>query len=157
MASINIVILGGNLSADPELRYTPGGTAVADFNLAVNRTWSDADGNKKEEVSFFTCVFFGKRAETIAEWFRKGDPIVVQGRIKQETWEDRETGKKRSAVKFIGDSFNFAGKTKRANRDSDDGDHGGREARQTRRSESAKPKAEEPQQAELPADDDVPF
>jgi single-strand DNA-binding protein len=109
MASVNIIILGGNLTRDPEMRFTPSGTAVAEFGVAVNRKWRDAAGELKEEVSFFDCAAFGKTAETIQQYLGKGKPILIQGRLKLEQWDDRETGRKRSKVKVIVESFNFIG------------------------------------------------
>lgn len=108
--SVNICLLGGNLTRDPDLRYTPKGTPVCEFGLAINRAWNNDAGEKQEEVSFFNCASFGRTAETIAQYFRKGGSILLHARLKQETWEDRsEPGKKRSAVKVIVERFMFAG------------------------------------------------
>lgn len=112
MPSVNVVILAGFLTRDVETRYTPKGTAVANFSVAVNRKWRGDDGQQNEEVSFFECVAWGKTAETIAQYFKKGGAILVQGRLKQESWDDRESGKKRYAVKVIVESFNFVGDSK---------------------------------------------
>lgn len=109
MANVNIVILAGNLTRDVELRYSPKGTPVASFGVAVNRKWKDDAGELKEEVSFFDCVAWGRTAETIAQYFKKGGSILVQGRLKQESWDDKQDGRKRYAVKVIVESFNFVG------------------------------------------------
>lgn len=112
MASINITLLGGNLARDPELRYTPGGTAVVDFGIGVNRKWKTESGELKEEVSFFDCTAFGRTAENINEYFQKGSPILLEARLKQETWEDKTDGRKRSKVKLIVEKFHFVGSAK---------------------------------------------
>ena len=107
MANYNRVILAGNLTRDPELRYTPNGTAVASFAIAVNRTYKTGD-EKKEETSFFDITFFGRRAEVVGEYLSKGRPILVEGRLQQRRWETDE-GQKRSKVEVIGESFEFLG------------------------------------------------
>jgi single-strand DNA-binding protein len=109
MASYNRVILNGNLTRDPELRFTPAGTAIARIGLAVNREWKDRDGNKKEEVSFIDVDAFGKQAETLGKYYRKGRPILVEGRLKQETWEDSKTKEKRSKLVVVMEQFVFQG------------------------------------------------
>lgn len=114
MASFNKVILAGNLTRDVELRFTPKGTPIAQFSLAVNRAWKDDAGNKKEEVSFIDCKCFGKQAETISEWFKKGRPILIEGRLNQETWDDKETKEKRSKLVVIVEGFSFIGENKKS-------------------------------------------
>src|SRR5580692_676056 len=109
---MNICIFKGNLTKDPELRYTPKGAAVASCDIAVNRVWHNEAGEKMEEVSFFNCTAFTKTAETIAQYFKKGSPILLTCRAKQETWDDKTTGQKRHAIKFIIDRFEFCGGTK---------------------------------------------
>lgn len=109
---MNLIILKGNTTRDVELRYLPNGTAIGSFGVAVNRKWKDPDGNQKEEVSFFDVDAWGKTAETIAQWFRKGSPILITGRLKQETWDDKQTSQKRSKVKIVLDRFEFCGDTK---------------------------------------------
>jgi single-strand DNA-binding protein len=109
MASKNLVILMGNLTDDPEVRYTPQGTAVCDFTVAVNRVYKDGNGQRHEETEFLDVTFWGKRAEIICKYFQKGRPIYVEGRIRVEQWEDRETGKKRRAWKIVGSDFQFVG------------------------------------------------
>jgi single-strand DNA-binding protein len=103
MANYNRVILAGNLTRDPELRYTPNGTAVAKFSIAVNRKYKE-----KEETSFFDIVYFGKPAEIIAEYMKKGRPLLVEGRLQQQRWETDE-GQKRSKIEVIGENFQFLG------------------------------------------------
>ena len=111
---MNICVLKGNLARDPEQRFTPSGTATCSFDIAVNRKWNDQNGELKEEVSFFRCESWGKVSETICEYFKKGRPILVQGRLKQDQWSDKTTGDKRSAVKVVVDRFEFCGESKAA-------------------------------------------
>src|SRR5437868_5685455 len=107
MANFNKVILAGNLTRDPELRYTPKGTAVAGFGLAVNRNWTSETGEKKEEVTFVDISAFGRQAEVIAQYMKKGRPLLVEGRLKLEQWEDKNTHAKQSKLKVILESFSF--------------------------------------------------
>ena len=103
MANFNRVVLMGNLTRDPELRYTPNGTAVAKFSIAVNRKYKE-----NEETSFFDIVFFGKPAEIIAEYMKKGRPLLIEGRLQQQRWET-DDGQKRSKIEVIGENFQFIG------------------------------------------------
>src|SRR6185436_20195838 len=107
MASFNKVILAGNLTRDPELRYTPKGTAVAKIGLAVNRTWTTETGEKKEEVSFIDVEAWGRQGEVIAQYMKKGRPLLIEGRIKLDTWEDKNTKQKVSKLKVVLESFSF--------------------------------------------------
>jgi single-strand DNA-binding protein len=107
MASFNKVILAGNLTRDPELRYTPKGSAVAGFSLAVNRTWKTESGESKEEVSFIEVEAWGRQAEVIAQYMRKGRPLLIEGRLKQDTWEDKNTHQKQSKLKVVLEGFSF--------------------------------------------------
>lgn len=106
MNSFNRVILLGNLTRDPEVRYTPGGTAVASFALAVNRRYKQGD-ETKDEVSYIDIVVFGKTAENCGQYINKGDAILVEGRIQQRRWDDKETGQKRSKVEVVAQTVNF--------------------------------------------------
>ena len=92
MASFNKVILVGNLTRDPELRYTPKGTAIAKVGLAVNRVWTNEAGEKKEEVTFIDVDVFGRTAENVGQYMRKGRPILIEGRLKLDQWDDKTTG-----------------------------------------------------------------
>ena len=107
MANFNKVILAGNLTRDPELRYTPKGTAVAQITLALNRKWKTETGEMREEVSFIDVDAFGRQAEVIGQYLKKGRPFLVEGRLKQDTWEDKNTKQKQSKVKVILESFSF--------------------------------------------------
>jgi single-strand DNA-binding protein len=108
MASLNKVMLIGNLTRDPELKYTPKGLAVADLGLAVNRRFV-VEGEKREEVAFIDVTYFGKAAEIISQYMKKGNPLFVEGRLKLDTWDDKSTGQKRSKLTVIGDEFQFLG------------------------------------------------
>ncbi len=113
MAKLNKVFLMGNLTRDPELRYTPSGTAIASFGIAINRTWSGPDGEKKEEVCYVDINMFGRRAEVINEYFSKGNPIFIEGRLQFQQWETKD-GQKRNTLRVVAEDFQFiGGKTKR--------------------------------------------
>ncbi len=105
----NKVILMGNLTRDPETRTTPNGQSVTNFSLAVNRTWKGQDGQTNEDVSYIDCVAWGKPGEIIAQYLGKGRAVLVSGRLDQRSWEDKETGGKRSKVEVIVEDFNFVG------------------------------------------------
>ncbi len=100
MVSINTVILGGNLTRDPEVRYTPQGTAVARLGLAVNQVYRTKDGEKKEDVCFVDVEVWARQAETCNEYLKKGSAVLVEGTLKLDTWTDRESGQKRSKHKI---------------------------------------------------------
>ncbi len=106
MASLNKVLLIGNLTRDPEVRMMSSGRPVCNFGLALNRTYKDSDGNKKEEVTFVDVECFGPRAEAVGRFFTKGRPIFVEGRLKLDQWESKE-GEKRSAIRVVLDNFEF--------------------------------------------------
>lgn len=106
MASLNRVFLMGNLTRDPELRYTPSGTAVASFGLAVNRRYSTKEGDRKEEVDFFDIEVWEKQAEMCNEYLTKGRGVLVEGRLKQDRWED-ESGNKRTKYKIVASMVHF--------------------------------------------------
>ena len=101
MAAFNSVILVGNLTADPELRYTPKGTAVTECRLAINRHWTDEAGEKKEAVCFVPCKAFGKTAENIAKFVRKGHPMLIEGRLDMEEWQDKKSGENRQKLTVL--------------------------------------------------------
>jgi single-strand DNA-binding protein len=107
MANFNKVILAGNLTRDPELRYTPKGTAIAKFGLAINRTWKNEAGETKEEVTFVDVDAFARSAELIGQYFKKGRPILIEGRLRLDTWDDKQTNQKRSRLGVVMESFQF--------------------------------------------------
>jgi single-strand DNA-binding protein len=156
--SMNLAIIGGNLSRNPELRYTPKGTAVVDIGIAVNRVWTGDDGEKREEVSFFDCTAFGKTAETIGQYFKKGGAIIVEGYLKQETWEDRQTNQKRSKVKVMVSRFHFCGRNEGKGGSDNGGQEPARSSQRTMREQVHDAGREQSQgEYEAPLDDDVPF
>lgn len=112
--NLNKCFIGGNLTRDPELKHLQSGQAVCNFSIASNRTWLDKDKNKQEEATFFDCVAWGKTGENIAKFFAKGRPIFIEARAQNESWEDKETGKKMSKMKFVAESFQFVGGDKKA-------------------------------------------
>ncbi|MCA9096988.1 MAG: single-stranded DNA-binding protein [Planctomycetaceae bacterium] len=110
MASFNKVILMGNLTRDPQVRYTPRGSAVAEIGLAVNRTWFDKQTNsRKEEVTFIDVTLWGRDAEVAGEYLSKGRPVLIEGRLQLDSWDDKETGQKRSKLRVVGESMTMLG------------------------------------------------
>ena len=110
----NRVILLGNLTRDPETRVAGSGS-VTNFSVAVNNTWTDKSGQRQERANFIECEAWGQRGETIAKYFTKGRQILVEGSLRQDTWEDKDTGKKRSAIKVNIDQFSFVNDGKGSN------------------------------------------
>jgi len=155
MASFNKVILAGNLTRDPELRYTPKGTAIAKVGLAVNRTWKNEAGETKEEVTFVDVDAFGRQAEVIAQYMRKGRPLLVEGRLKLDQWDDKQTGQKRSRLGVVLESFSFLDS---GNRDGGGSSEGSFRSRPAPASAGSAPVAEPPaSDGPPPEQDDVPF
>jgi single-strand DNA-binding protein len=109
MASLNKVMLIGNLTRDPEIKYTPKGTAIAEIGLAVNRTYSTESGEKREEVTFVDVELWGRTAELAGEYLKKGRPVFIEGRLKLDTWDDKQTGQKRSKMRVVGEAMQFLG------------------------------------------------
>jgi single-strand DNA-binding protein len=136
----------GNLTRDPELRYTPKGTAVAKLGLAVNRSWRNADGQQQDETTFVDVDAFGKQAETLGQYMQKGRPILIEGRLKLDQWEDKNTGQNRSKLGVILEKFSFVG-------------GGSQNSGNTPPSQATAPPptSEVPPFDDGPSDDDVPF
>ena len=107
MRGFSKAIVAGNVTRDPELRTTPNGASVCSFSIAVNRVYKDASGAQQEQTSFIDCSAWGRQGETINQYIKKGRPLLVSGRISQHSWEDKETGKKRSAVEIVVEDFTF--------------------------------------------------
>ena len=154
MASFNKVILMGNLTRDPELRYTPKGMAVAKVGLAVNRTWRSESGEQKEEVTFIDVDIWGRTAENVGQYMRKGSPILIEGRLKLDQWDDKQTGQKRSRLGVTAETVQFLSS---GNRPAGDGG-----AAPAPRSRPATPPPASAAAADSdgpppPEDDDVPF
>ncbi len=109
MASFNKVILLGNLTRDPEVRYTPKGTAVAELGMAVNRMFSGENGEKREETTFVDVTLWGRTAEIAGEYLKKGRPVFIEGRLQLDSWEDKTSGQKRSKLKVVGETMQLIG------------------------------------------------
>ncbi|MFT5470710.1 MAG: single-strand DNA-binding protein [Verrucomicrobiales bacterium] len=109
MASLNKVMLIGNLTRDPEIRYTPKGTAVTDLGLAINRTYSIDGGERREEVTFVDVTVWGKQAESAGQWLAKGRPVFIEGRLQMDEWDDKTSGQKRYRLKVVADGWQFVG------------------------------------------------
>jgi single-strand DNA-binding protein len=154
MASYNKVILVGNLTRDPELRHIPSGTAVTDLGLAVNRTWTDRNTNQRsEETTFVDVTCWGRTAEIACEYLRKGRPVLVEGRLQMDEWNDRETGAKRTKLKVVCDNMQMLGSRNEGN--SGGGGGGGGSYQPPPQSDGPQQPASNP--VVNPPDDEVPF
>jgi single-strand DNA-binding protein len=149
MASFNKVILLGNLTRDPEVRYTPKGTAVTDLGLAVNRTYTADNGEKREEVTFVDVTFWGRTAEVAGEYLKKGRPVFVEGRLQLDSWDDKQSGQKRTKLKVIGENMQMLGAPRGGGAGGGDEEGGARSSRP-----APPPKASAPSE---PDDDEIPF
>jgi single-strand DNA-binding protein len=151
MASFNRVILLGNLTRDPEVRYTPKGSAVCDLGLAVNRVYTLDNGEKREEVTYVDIVLWSRLAEIAGEYLKKGRPVFIEGRLQLDTWDDKQSGQKRSKLRVIGESMQLLGSRP----------SGGSAAEaevEDRQSQGGKPSPPPPKgTAPAGADDDIPF
>jgi len=152
MASFNKVILAGNLTRDPELRYTPKGLAIAKLGIAVNRTWKTETGESKEEVTFVDVDAFGKQAEVLGQYLKKGRPILIEGRLRLDQWDDKQTGQKRSRLGVVLEGFSFLDSGNR-------GEAGANRSPAAPAAPAATADVPPPPQAEpaAPEEDDVPF
>ena len=148
MANVNKVILIGNLTRDPEVKFTPKGTAVSQISLAINRKYKVGE-EVKEETTFVDVELWGRLAEIAGEYAKKGNPLYIEGRLKQDSWDDKETGKKRTKMLVVGETLQLLG-----------GRQGGGEGGQ--RPAQSRPAAQ-PARSAAPAapqggdDDDIPF
>jgi len=153
MASFNKVILLGNLTRDPEVRYTPKGSAVCDLGLAVNRQYTLDSGEKREEVTFVDVVLWARLAEIAGEYLKKGRPVFIEGRLQLDTWDDKTSGQKRSKLRVIGETMQLLGSRP-------GGSSGGGEAADEERPARSSAKPSAPPKAAVPAepdDDEIPF
>ena len=110
MASLNKVLLIGNLTRDPEMRVTPKGTALCSFGLAVNRNYKDESGASRDETTFVDIEAWGKQGELVSKYLTKGSPAMVEGRLKFDSWEDKTSGQKRSKLKVVLENVQFLGR-----------------------------------------------
>ena len=155
MANFNKVILAGNLTRDPELRYTPKGTAIAKLGLAINRRYTTESGEQREDTTFVDVDAFGKQAETLGQYVRKGSPILIEGRLKLDSWDDKQTGQKRSKLGVIVEGFQFLGQPNRPGGEGAAPVSPAPAARPKAPASAAPPVADGP--ADMPSEDDVPF
>ena len=165
MASYNKVMIIGNLTRDPEIKYTPKGTAIADIGLAVNRNYTTESGEKREDVTFIDVTLWGRVAEIVGEYCKKGRPLFVEGRLQLDSWDDKATGQKRSKLKVVGENIQLLGSREGG---SGGGEHGegrneGRTENRPAQSRSAPsrpatPPHRPPADPDLDApEDDIPF
>ncbi|MDR0361394.1 MAG: single-stranded DNA-binding protein [Planctomycetota bacterium] len=167
MAGFNRVILIGNLTRDPELRYTPQGTAVADLRLAVTTVRGRSGSERKEETLFIDCTVWDRQAETCSEYLSKGRPVLVEGRLIEDQWQDKETGERRSRIKIYVQNVQFLGSRGDGSGTSgrfDNGDDSRSSGRRQRYSERQAPPPAKANDAfddlgssSAPAGDDIPF
>jgi single-strand DNA-binding protein len=153
MASFNKVILLGNLTRDPEVRYTPKGTAVTELGMAVNRVYTAENGEKREETTFVDVTLWGRTAEIAGEYLKKGRPVFIEGRLQLDTWDDKTSGQKRSKLKVVGEGLQLLG----GRPGGGGGGGGGGDEEGGSRSSSRPappPKASAPS---APDDDEIPF
>jgi single-strand DNA-binding protein len=150
MASFNKVILLGNLTRDPEVRYTPKGTAVTDLGLAVNRTYTADNGEKREEVTFVDVTFWGRTAEVAGEYLKKGRPVFVEGRLQLDSWDDKQSGQKRTKLKVIGENMQMLGAPR-------GGGAGGGDEESSGGSRSSRPAPPPKAAPSAPDEDEIPF
>jgi len=155
MANLNRVLLIGNLTRDPELRYTPKGTPVTEIGLAVNRIFSGEDGEKKEETTFVDVTLWARQAEIAGQYLKKGRPVFIEGRLQLDTWDDKQTGQKRSRLRVVAENLQLLG-----SRQDSEGSSAPPSSGPPRRSPtaSAPPARQEPRDPDLDTEpDDIPF
>jgi single-strand DNA-binding protein len=152
MASFNKVILLGNLTRDPEVRYTPKGTAVTELGMAVNRVYTAENGEKREETTFVDVTLWGRTAEIAGEYLKKGRPVFIEGRLQLDTWDDKTSGQKRSKLKVVGEGLQLIGSRPGGGGGGGGGDDEGSSA--PRSSRPAPPPKAAPA---APDDDEIPF
>jgi len=153
MTGFNKVILIGNLTRDPDLRYTPKGMAIAKLGLAVNRNYRTESGESREEVTFIDIDAFGRQAETLSQYVKKGSPLLVEGRLRLDQWDDKQTGQKRSRLGVVLEGFRFLGGPR-----SEGGGPAPAPGEGARRAPAPAPEASAPEMdGPPPEEDDVPF
>src|SRR5476649_140469 len=141
MASFNKVILLGNLTRDPEVRYTPKGTAVAELGMAVNRVYTAENGEKREETTFVDVTLWGRTAEIAGEYLKKGRPVFIEGRLQLDSWEDKQSGQKRSKLKVVGEGLQLLGSRPGGSGSTGGGDEEGSSAPRSSSKSAPPPKA----------------
>ena len=151
MASFNKVILLGNLTRDPEVRYTPKGTAVTELGMAVNRVYTAENGEKREETTFVDVTLWGRTAEIAGEYLKKGRPVFIEGRLQLDTWDDKQSGQKRSKLKVVGEGLQLIGSRPGG------GGAGGGDEQSSSAPSSSKPAPAPKAAPSEPDDDEIPF
>lgn len=159
MANLNKVLLMGNLTRDPEVRYTPKGTAVTELGIAVNRTYSGENGEKREEVTFVDVTVWGRSAENAGEYLRKGRPVFIEGRLQLDSWEDKQSGQKRNKLKVVADNVQFLGSPRGGSGGGPDEGGSYESAQPSGGSSAGRSSAPPPKNAppSAPDDDEIPF
>jgi single-strand DNA-binding protein len=158
MASYNKVMLIGNLTRDPEIKYTPKGTAIADIGLAVNRNYTTEGGEKREETTFIDVTLWGRVAEIVGEYCKKGRPLFVEGRLQLDTWEDKQSGQKRSKLKVVGENIQLLGSREGGGGGGSGGGESGESKGAGGFKKPAAPPSRPPADPDLDAEpDDIPF
>jgi single-strand DNA-binding protein len=156
MANLNRVLLIGNLTRDPDVRYTPKGTAVADIGLAVNRTIPGEEGERREEVTFIDITLWGRQAEIAEQYLKKGRPVFIEGRLQLDSWDDKQTGQKRSKLKVVAENMHLLGSRQDSEGGGAPSSAGGSPQRRPA-SQTPAPRPE-PRDPDLDAEpDDIPF
>jgi single-strand DNA-binding protein len=160
MANLNRVFLIGNLTRDPEIRYTPKGTAVADIGMAMNRIISSEEGERREEVTYVDVVLWGRLAEIAEQYLKKGRPVFIEGRLQLDSWDDKQTGQKRSRLRVVAEGLQLLG----ARGESEPGSWGGpgpgsgSGGTPRRTGPAPAPRPNPPRDPDLDAEpDDIPF
>jgi single-strand DNA-binding protein len=154
MASFNKVILLGNLTRDPEVRYTPKGSAVCDLGIAVNRVYTTDGGEKREEVTYVDVVLWARLAEIAGEYLKKGRPVFIEGRLQMDSWDDKQTGQKRNKLRVVGETMQLLGS--RPSGGTSAPAETGEEDKSARSSGKLSAPPPKPSTAE-PDDDEIPF
>jgi single-strand DNA-binding protein len=159
MASFNKVILLGNLTRDPEVRYTPKGTAVTELGMAVNRVYTAENGEKREETTFVDVTLWGRTAEIAGEYLKKGRPVFIEGRLQLDTWDDKQSGQKRSKLKVVGEGLQLlGGRPGEGGRSSSGGSSSSGDEEGSGGARPSRPAAPPPRSAPSePDDDEIPF
>lgn len=158
MASLNKVMLIGNVTRDPEIKYTPKGSAVADLGLAINRSYTNQGGEKVEETTFVDVELWGRLAEIAGEYAKKGRPIFIEGRLRIDSWEDKQSGQKRSRLKVVGEGLQLLGTRQGGGGGEYDMDSPPASPTPQRRPAAPPQRQGPPKPAPLDAeDDDIPF
>jgi len=156
MASLNKVLLIGNLTRDPDVKMMTNGRPVCNFGLALNRSYKDSEGNKKDETTFVDVECFGPRAEAVGRFFTKGRAIFVEGRLKLDQWESKE-GEKRSAIRVVLDNFEFVDSRQESQNNQPDGSATSSVPSTPSQSNSPATNTAVPKSSDPELDEDVPF